>query len=184
MSVKLAPGLMRLNPRGEVVRCNYNFDTKTIGHLTVTLTVAYTEPFLQSASPWTRHDLWKALTVVDDAVASMIVNNVFLMTVTPATLVIETKADRFKPQVALADTKFLFRPKTPIGFVRTCPEVKDVNIPTYLLYMDEQKRVSLNGGPPRVLADAVACTDMQLYKTLITTNKGAIYMSKSGPKFL
>ena len=184
MSVRLAPGLMRLNPRGEVVRCNYNFDTRTIGHVQVTLPMVYAEPFLASASPWTRHDLWKALVSIEGAVASLIVNNVFLVTVTKSFLSVETKTDRAQPQIAVADTKLLFSPKTPIGFVRTCPEVKDVNIPPYLLFMDDHNRVAVNGGTPSALVDAVECTDMRLYKSLISTNRPAIYMSAGGAKYL
>ena len=184
MSEKLAPGLMRLNSRGEVVQCNYDFDTKIIGFVRVRLPIAYAEPFQQSASHWTRHDLWKALTVNTEAVASMIVNNVFLITVTRSYMSIETKDDNVNPQIAGANTKLLFTPKTPIGFVRTCPEVKDVNIPPYLLFMDENNRVSIGGESPRMLVDAVECSDVWLYKSLISTNRPAIYMSKSGPKFL
>lgn len=175
---------MRLNPRGEVVRCNYNFDTRTIGHVQVTLPMVYAEPFLSSASPWTRHDLWKALVSTDGAVASLIVNNVFLITVTKSFLSVTTIADRAQPQIAVADTRLLFTPKTPIGFVRTCPEVKDVNVPPYLLFMDDNNRISLNGGMPNTLVDAVECVDMRLYKTLISTNRPAIYMSRSGAKYL
>ena len=97
---------------------------------------------------------------------------------------IETKDDNVNPQIAGANTKLLFTPKTPIGFVRTCPEVKDVNIPPYLLFMDENNRVSIGGESPRMLVDAVECSDVRLYKSLISTNRPAIYMSKSGPKFL
>lgn len=110
---------MRLNSRGEVVQCNYDFDTKIIGFVRVRLPIAYAEPFQQSASHWTRHDLWKALTVNTEAVASMIVNNVFLITVTRSYMSIETKDDNVNPQIAGANTKLLFTPKTPIGFVRT-----------------------------------------------------------------
>ena len=184
MSEKLVPGLMRLNSRGEVVRCSYDFDTKIIGFVHVRLPIAYAEPFQQSASHWTRHDLWKALTVNTEAVASMIVNNVFLITVTRSYMSIETKADKVNTQIAGANTKLLFTPKTPIGFVRTCPEVRDVNIPPYLLFMDENNRVSIGGESPRMLVDAVECSDVRLYKSLISTNRPAIYMSKSGPKFL
>ena len=175
---------MRLNSRGEVVQCNYDFDTKIIGFVRVRLPIAYAEPFQQSASHWTRHDLWKALTVNTEAVASMIVNNVFLITVTRSYMSIETKDDNVNPQIAGANTKLLFTPKTPIGFVRTCPEVKDVNIPPYLLFMDENNRVSIGGESPRMLVDAVECSDVRLYKSLISTNRPAIYMSRSGPKFL
>lgn len=35
-----------------------------------------------------------------------------------------------------------------------------------------------------MLVDAVECSDVRLYKSLISTNRPAIYMSKSGPKFL
>lgn len=184
MSEKLAPGLMRLNSRGEVVQCNYNFDTQIIGFLKVRIPIAYAEPFTPFASHWTRHDLWKALTVNSDAVASMIVNNVFLVTVTKSYMSIETTADRVNPQIAAANTKLLFNPKTPVGFVRTCPEVKDVNVPPYLLYMDKGNRVSIGGGPPRMLVDAVECSDVRLYKALISTSRSAIYLSKGGPKFL
>lgn len=175
---------MRLNFRGEVVRCNYDFDNRTIGSVRVTLPIAFAESYLPSVSQWTRHDLWKALTSVEDAVASIIINNAFLVTVTKSFLSIETKTDRTQPQIAVADTQLLFSPKTPIGFVRTCPEVKDVNVSPYLLFMDKSNRVSINGGPLRTLVDAVECADMRLYKTLISTNRPAIYMSKSGPKYL
>ena len=54
----------------------------------------------------------------------------------------------------------------------------------YLLFMDENNRVSIGGESPRMLVDAVECSDVRLYKSLISTNRPAIYMSKSGPKFL
>ena len=184
MSEKLAPGLMRLNPRGEVVLCNYDFDTHIIGHVSVKVPIAFAEPFLPSVCRWTRHDLWKTLVSYDDAVAAMIVNNVFLVTVTKSSLIIETKAERIQPQIAVADTRLLFRPETPIGYVRTCPEVKDVTVPPYLLFMDRANRVSIGGSAPRVLPDAVECTDMRLYKSLISTNRPAIYMCSKGPKYL
>lgn len=120
----------------------------------------------------------------DDAVAAMIVNNVFLVTVTKSSIIIETTAERIKPQIAVANTRLLFRPEIPIGYVRTCPEVKDVNVPPYLLFMDRSNRVSIGGGAPRVLPDAVECADVRLYKSLISTNRPAIYMSSRGPKYL
>lgn len=175
---------MRLNPRGEVVCCSYDFETRRIGHIAVTLPIAFAEPFLPAASHWTRHDLWKALVSQDETVAAMIVNNVFLITVTHNSLMVQTKADRSHPQIAVADTELLFKPTIPIGFVRTCPEVMDVNVPPYLLFMDKLNRVSISGGELKTICDAVACTNMQLYKALITTNRPAVYMSINGPKYL
>lgn len=175
---------MRLNHRGEVVPCNYDFDSKAIGYVRVDLPIAYSESYHSAESRWTRHDLWKALAVTDDAVATIIVNNVFMVTVRRTVMVVETKSERIKPQISTANVGLLFQPKIPIGFVRTCPEVKDVNIPPYLLFMDESKRVSIHGGQFRTLTDAVECVDTHLYKTLISTNKHAIYMSSEGPKFL
>lgn len=175
---------MRLNPRGEVVPCNYDFDTLEMGHIRTSIPIAYARPFFQASSDWTRHDLWKALVVREGAIASIIVNNVFLVVVTRESMFIQRNAEHLQPQIAAADVYLRFSPSLPIGFVRTCPEVKDVNIPPYLLYMDEYKRVSLGGGPLKTLSDAVPCSDIQLYKTLITTTHSAIYMSNSGPKYL
>lgn len=175
---------MRLNPRGEIVPCNYDFNTCTIGHLRVPLPIAYAEPFTDAASHWTRHDLWKALVELDDAIAVLIVNNVFLVVVTKVSMIIHTKADRMQPQVAVADVTLAFTPTKPVGFVRTCPEVKDVNVPPYLLYADEFNRVSIAGKPLQILRDAVPCSEIQLYKMLITTTRPAIYMSAVGPKYL
>lgn len=175
---------MRLNPSGEIVRCSYDFDSGCIGYIKVSLPIVFSEPFLSSASQWTRHELWKALIAVDEALAVMIVNNVFLVTVTKESLIIQSKADRAKPQVAVADSKLLFNPLRPIGFVRTCPEIKDVNVPPYKLFMDDRNRVSLGGGEFQTLSDAVISTDIQLYKSLITTNRPAVYMSVTGPKYL
>lgn len=184
MSQKLAPGLMRLNRHGEIVPCNYDFDTRQIGHVVVSLPIAFSEPFLPATAVWTWHDLWKALVSFDETLAVILVNNTFLVSVSQHSLIIQRKTDRGRPQIAVADTQLLFRPVTPVGFVRTCPAVKDVNVPPYRLFMDGEQRVSVGGGAPRLLSDAVKCTDMSMYKTLISTSKSAIYMSSSGPKFL
>ena len=146
--------------------------------------MVYSMPFSVAESCWTRHDLWKALAQNEAAVASMIVNNAFLVTVFPNYLTVMRKADQEQLEVCSAQTELTFRPTIPIGFVRTCPEVKDVNIPPYVLFMDKYKRVSLSIGEFKTLLDAKKCEDISLYAQLITTNRPAIYLSADGPKYL
>lgn len=155
-----------------------------IGHIKVHLPVYYTQPYHKFLAEWTRHDLWKALVTTDGAIASIIVNNTLLITVTGSYLIIDSAVGRMKQDIVRAVPKVQFNPSIPIGYVRTCPEVKDVNVPPYVLYMDNAKRVSLHGAPPMSLEDAIPCTDKSLYKTLITCNKSAIYATRDGIKFL
>jgi len=175
---------MRLTPRGQITPCNYDFQTQLIGYVRVTLPMVFAEEYTPAASLWTRHDLWKELLSDDENVAAMIVNNVFLVSVTRTAITVKSKDVLRRPQIAAADTQLLFNPTVPIGFVRTKPEVLDVNVPPYILYMDATKRVSIYLGEFITVEDPVEGIDMSLYKALIASNRVAIYKSAAGPKFL
>ena len=177
------PGLMRLNPRGVISPCNYDYDTQQIGYVKVKLPIAYASEYNPAACLWTEHDLWKLLLSRDDNVAALLLNNTFIITVQRNSLVVHT--NRYPEGCAApAVVQLQFEPTRPVGFVRTCPAVKDVNIPPYMLFMDDANRVSLRLGEFQYLPDAVPTSATQLYKTLITTQYQAVYQTPGCLKFL
>ena len=179
--LRLAPGLMRLNNSGEIVQCNYNFDTKRMGWLQFEIPEVYTQRYAQGYSRWSVHDLWKAVTSQPYAIGALIVNNSILTTVFKDGL---DEVSRNKVVQRSTTVTRLFHPILQSGYVRTVPRVKDVTVPPYGLFMDRRKRVSLCGRPAIELKDAVATKDISLYKQLIGTDHYAIYMTAEGPKYL
>ena len=174
---------MRLNPYGAIIPCSYNFDTRTIGYAHVRLPIAFTEEYNPAECFWTEHALWKRLLARDDNVAALLLNNKFIITVQRSSLIAFSKAHP-DGQGAYAEVSLDFAPTRPVGYVRTCPAVKDVNIPPYLLFMDDACRVSLRVGEFTSIPDAIPTSTTQLYKTLIATQYGAVYQTLGGPKFL
>lgn len=154
-----------------------------MGLLQFKLPVAYTQPFAEGSEGWTRHHLWRALADDNMAIGALIVNNYYLVTVHEQGLILQSPNVEDRPWRVCPDIIREFVPKTPIGFARTRPDVKDVKVPPYRLYMDEVHRVYL-GGQFRTVEDAVPCTDVKLYRQLLSTGNDAIYLSAAGPKFI
>lgn len=174
---------MRLHELGEIVPCSYDFDTQTIGPLHVQLPIAHVCNYSPEGS-WSENDLWASLCNNSDAIASIIVNNVFLVNIFWNQVHIYSRSEYWNTQVAAVKVCSTLYPEIPIGWVRTCPSVLDANVPPYKLYMDKSKRVLLNGKELLQLRDAVRCENMLLYKQLIQTDHRAVYMTHDGPRFL
>lgn len=152
-----------------------------MGWLKFAVPEVYTKSYDKNNSRWSIHDLWKALTSEPYAIGALIVNNCILTTVFVDGIdqVSINRVDHYYPVVARR-----FRPITQVGFVRTIPQVKDVSVPPYGLFMDQNKYVSLRGLPPVAIRDAIPAQDISLYKQLISTDHYAIYMTEEGPKYL
>lgn len=82
------------------------------------------------------------------------------------------------------DVHSTFRPYIPIGFVKTYPYCKDVNVAPYLLFMDQEGDVCMELGELKNLPEAVYTKDVSLYKQLIQTDYTAIYKTESGVKYI
>ena len=174
---------MRLNRLGAIIPCNYDYDTQTIGYVHFRMPIAFASEYNSAECVWTEHDLWKLLLSRDDNVAAMLLNNAFVITVQQDSLTAFSKAHPDGLD-AYADVSMDFHPTRPVGYVRTCPSVKDVNVPPYLLFMDDASRVSLRVGEFHSIPDAVPVFNPQLYKTLISTQYQAVYQTAGGLKFL
>lgn len=172
---------MRLAVKGEIVPCNYDFDTKRIGHVVVDMPYHYSTAYIEGVSDWSKHDLWKELVTREGALAAVIVNNQLLITIRNGNIVVSYDNGS---RAIITDVKKLYHPRIPVGFVRTCPEVKDVNVPPYRLYTDDNGIAALGEIELIKTMNACECTDMSLYRSLIKTDYRAVYMSTGGPVYI
>lgn len=154
-----------------------------MGLLRFKVPLFYAEAHNKSSSVWSEHDLWKILMDYGNALGALIVNNKRLFLVFPSYLLDYGPTER-DGGLYYVDVDQDLSPSIPIGFVRTCPIPKDVTVPPYVLYADEQNRVSIGGARPITLSKAIPCQDISLYKKLITTNHKAVYMTARGPVFI
>lgn len=143
----------------------------------------YTTPYSSAKSIWSEHDLWKYLLNHYDAIATVIVNNYYLCVIFAGYMILYRSRDDPRPQVADTPTRVDFTPDRAVGFVRTIPLVKDVNVPPYFLYADAKGR-ALVGTSLIQLESPTLSRDMSLYRKLIDTKHKAVYTTAGGYKFI
>lgn len=183
MQRRLAHGLVRLGPLGQVLPCNYDFDTQRMGPLQFDMRLAYTTPYVPAADGWDEHSLWRGLMEAPRALGAVIANNHFLVLIYPNGLVRRHLSPYVPDSEICMEVKSDFQPHHEVGYVRTKPGVKDVGVPPYRLFVDRENRAYM-GGRLVSLEAAVPCTDTSLYKQLLLTGKSAVYMTDKGPTFV
>lgn len=178
----MAPGLIRIGKNGLIVPCDYDFESKRLGPLYAEVPLAYMQDYSATKCLWREWDLWHAIARDPHAIGAAIFNNTYLVTIHPGWGVFLEKGSEDSPWTPPFNCKLTFVPATSVGFARTVPKYKDLNLPPQLLYVDVCGNAYTPSGKLMPLKDAVPCKDTALYKHFFDSDCDAVYMSDTGVK--
>lgn len=180
-------GLIRLNKGGQIYESTYRPQEGRMGPLyfekPISLIVDKDDFDIETAS-YNKKDAYRELVRWDSLCAVLIWNSELLVKVSNSRLVaIVRDSDKFIIDVGV-DVRSSYNPTIPIGFIKTYPMCKDVDVPPMRLFMDTNNRVCTDPWRLHPVPDAVESEDIRLYKQLIQTDYTAVYQTKQGVKFI